>query len=57
MQTNKDQIEFKEKLLNLCDEYGASITCEGDDGVFVDFTKGEADAFYFQQADSTGFDT
>jgi hypothetical protein len=53
----KDQEEFKEKLLDLLDAYGASMTSEGDDGVFVEFVKGDADSFYFQKADISGFDT
>ena len=57
MQENKDREEFKEKLLELLEDYGASMTAEGCDGVFVDFDKGDADAFYFEQADKTGFDT
>jgi hypothetical protein len=57
MQDNKDQREFREKLLDLLEEYGVSISCEGTDGCFVDFDKGDADAFYFEKADATGFDT
>jgi hypothetical protein len=57
MQENKDQKEFKEKLLNLLDEYEASMTVEAGDGVFIDFETGDAESFYFETADSTGFDT
>jgi hypothetical protein len=56
MQTNRDRDNFKERLLDLLDEFGATLKAEAEDGVFVDFERGDADSFYFQQADKYGFD-
>jgi len=48
--------ELKEAILELLAQAGATLKSEGEDGICLTAEDGQGDFFYFNQADSYGFD-